>query len=298
MSFDVERAHCIRGCRGVTVTDSLPDREFAFSSADFEQVRSLLYRRVGISLSDAKESLVYGRLSRRLRELGLRSFREYLDYLQHNEDEWQSFTNALTTNLTAFFRENHHFDILAEHLQRVRSRPVRIWCAAASTGEEPYSIAITAAEAFGSRTPPVSIMASDVDTGVLEIAQRGVYPVARLDKIPVALKRRWFQRGKGRNEGKARVVSDLQRLLQFRQINLLDRDWRFEQQFDVIFCRNVMIYFDKPTQQKILERMLRVLKPGGLYFAGHSESFSQPGHSMRPIGRTVYQVGTASGEVA
>lgn len=280
------------------MTDSSPDREFAFSSADFEQVRTLLYLRVGISLNDGKESLVYGRLSRRLRELGLRSFREYLAYLQQNEDEWQAFTNALTTNLTAFFRESHHFDILAEHLLRVRDRPIKIWCAAASTGEEPYSIAITAAETFGLRAPPVSIVASDVDTGVLEIAKQGVYPLNRLDKIPYDIKRRWFQRGKGRNEGKARVSPDLQGLLKFRQINLLDSDWKFDQQFDVIFCRNVMIYFDKPTQNKILERMLRVLKPGGLYFAGHSESFSQPGNNMRPVGRTVYQVGKLSNEVA
>ncbi|MDB6060498.1 MAG: chemotaxis protein CheR [Verrucomicrobiaceae bacterium] len=279
------------------MSDFNPDREFLFSKADFDEVRSLLRRRVGIAFNDSKKTLVYSRLSRRLRALGLASFRDYLNYLRHHDEEWQPFTNALTTNLTAFFREQHHFDILSEYLLQCTERPIRIWCAASSTGEEPYSLAITAAEAFGTPHPPVEIIASDVDTRVLEIARHGLYEVQRIDEIPLPIKRRWFMRGKFTNEGLARISPNMQALIDFRHINLFDSDWGFGQPFDVIFCRNVMIYFDKPTQLQLIARMVQALKPGGLYFAGHSESF-QLGDSLRPLGRTVYRAGTASDRAA
>ena len=273
------------------------ERQFSFTTADFEQVRQLLYAHCGIALNDGKESLVYSRLARRLRILDIDSFGEYLAYLKSHAEEMQAFTNALTTNLTAFFRESHHFDILAEFLSKRASqyssrRPLRIWSAAASTGEEPYSIAITVADTLGDRAwRDTKILASDVDTGVLETARDGIYPLSRLEQMPIDIKRRWFQRGKGSKNGFAKVRPELQSLLEFRQINLLGSDWNIRERFDVIFCRNVMIYFDKPTQRRLIERMLDVLHPDGLFFAGHSESFFHLGDLIAPVGRTVYRHG-------
>lgn len=267
-------------------------REFHYTRDDFERVRKLVYQRAGISLSDSKDQMVYSRLARRLRSLNLGSFAAYFDYLQQDEEEWQQFVNALTTNLTAFFREEHHFDSLAKHLRQHAGerRRMRIWCSASSTGEEPYSIAITAMEAFGSLTPPVDIMASDIDTGVLATAAEGIYPINRIDQLSAERKKRFFLRGKGAQAGKVRVRDELRAMIEFRQINLLDNQWDLAPGLDVIFCRNVMIYFDKPTQQKLLGRMVHLLRPDGLFFAGHSESFTQAGHLVQLIGRTVYRV--------
>ena len=267
-------------------------REFHYTRDDFERVRKLVYQRAGISLSDSKDQMVYSRLARRLRSLNLGSFAAYFDYLQQDEEEWQQFVNALTTNLTAFFREEHHFDSLAKHLRQHAGerRRMRIWCSASSTGEEPYSIAITAMEAFGSLTPPVDIMASDIDTGVLATAAEGIYPLHRIDQLSAERKKRFFLRGKGAQAGKVRVRDELRAMIEFRQINLLDNQWDLAPGLDVIFCRNVMIYFDKPTQQKLLGRMVHLLRPDGLFFAGHSESFTQAGHLVQLIGRTVYRV--------
>lgn len=271
---------------------SAEDREFAYSTADFEQVRSLLYQRAGISLAASKESMVYSRLARRLRALRLTSFGQYFTYLQQHEDELEQFTNALTTNLTSFFREEHHFPMLAAHLQRLyreQRRPLRIWCTASSTGEEPYSLAMTAVEAFDSSKPPVTILASDIDTKVLAHAAAGIYELERLSGLHEPRKRRFFLRGRGSHEGQARVKDELRQLLQFRQINLLAPDWPVKGGLDAIFCRNVMIYFDRPTQLQLLERLMPLLQPQGLFFAGHSESFGHAGHLVKLIGRTVYR---------
>lgn len=268
------------------------EREFAYSAADFEQVRSLLYQRAGISLAPSKESMVYSRLARRLRALRLTSFGQYFAYLQQHADELEQFTNALTTNLTSFFREEHHFPMLAAHLQRLyreQRRPLRIWCTASSTGEEPYSLAMTAVEAFDSSRPPVSILASDIDTKVLAHAAAGIYELGRLNGLDEQRKRRFFLRGRGSQEGLARVKDELRQLLQFRQINLLAADWPVKGGLDAIFCRNVMIYFDRPTQLQLLERLMPLLQPQGLFFAGHSESFGHAGHLVKLIGRTVYR---------
>jgi chemotaxis protein methyltransferase CheR len=273
--------------------------EFAFSAADFARVRALIHARAGIALADSKRQMVYGRLGRRLRALGLDSFRDYLDRLEAgpaDHDEWQAFTNALTTNLTAFFRESHHFEILARFLAGRAGRGVqRIWCAAASTGEEPYSIAITACEALGGDAPQVELVCSDVDTQVLESAARGVYAMDRVQGVDAARLKRFFLRGTGPNEGRARVKPALRALASFRAINLLDRDYGLRGPFDAIFCRNVMIYFDKPTQRAILERFKPLLAPDGLLFAGHSESFFHCADLFAPCGRTVYRRADAPG---
>ncbi len=265
-------------------------REFNFLPADFERVRKLIYQHAGISLSPVKQDMVYSRLARRLRATGCRSFTEYLDMLEKNGgDEWERFVNSLTTNLTSFFREPHHFPIFAEHLQKLGARrPIRIWCSAASTGEEPYSIAMTVAETFGSNMSHVSIIASDLDTNVLETARKGVYPVERVEKLTPERLRRFFLRGTGTQDGYVAVRPELKALITFQRINLLDSSYALKGPLDVIFCRNVMIYFDKPTQYKILARFAPMLQPDGLMFAGHSESFMHAADLFRSLGKTVY----------
>lgn len=266
------------------------EREFEYSEADFEKIRKVIYHKAGISLSDSKKQLVYSRLARRLRALRLPDFSAYLAYLNENEQEQEEFINALTTNLTAFFRESHHFDILAHqvHKLKVQKRKLRIWCAASSTGEEPYSIAMILAEAYDSYEPPVEIIASDIDSNVLREASAGIYTAQRIDSLSLARKKRFFQKGKGDNSGKVRVVQELRKLIEFKKINLLDETWPLQPPFDIIFCRNVMIYFDKTTQLKLLERMTKLLRPDGLYIAGHSESFAQATHLVKLVGKTTY----------
>ena len=238
-------------------------RIFEFTPRDFARVRALIYKQAGISLGESKQEMVYSRLARRLRAKGMNTFEEYLDGLESGRDseEWVAFTNALTTNLTSFFREAHHFPILAEHI-RNRKASLSIWCSASSTGEEPYSIAMTVCEAFGSLTPPVSILATDIDTNVLETAANGVYPIERIDKMAQDRVKRFFQRGKGERSGLVRVRPELRQLITFKPLNLLAGSWPVSGAFDVIFCRNVMIYFDKPTQSQILARFRAVDEAG------------------------------------
>lgn len=270
-------------------------KEFDFTRRDFERVRALIHQRAGISLADSKQEMVYSRLARRLRATGIQSFTNYLDDLEAGrmDREWESFTNALTTNLTSFFREAHHFPLLLDHLVALRkkdTRPLTIWCSAASTGEEPYSIAMTACEAFNTLTPPVHIVATDIDTNVLSTASNGVYPMERLEKTTPERLRRFFLKGKGAHEGMARVRPELRNLVTFKQLNLLADGWPLEGQFDAIFCRNVMIYFDKPTQRKILGRFVPLMKPHALLFAGHSENFLYVSDALRLRGKTVYEL--------
>jgi chemotaxis protein methyltransferase CheR len=266
-------------------------KEFEFTARDFERVRSLIYKRAGIALAESKQEMVYSRLARRLRATGIDSFVSYLDQLEQGVDteEWEAFTNALTTNLTSFFREAHHFPILAEHLKKIKE-PIEIWCSAASTGEEPYSIAMTACEAFNTLTPPVRIIATDIDTNVLNTGANGVYSIDRLDKMAPERAKRFFLRGKGDREGMVRVRPELRQMVSFKQVNLLADNWGVSGQFDVIFCRNVMIYFDKPTQGKILDRFAPMMKPDGLLFAGHSENFLYVCDAFKLRGKTVYEL--------
>ncbi len=266
--------------------------EFGFSDRDFEQVRRMIYDHAGISLSPAKREMVYSRLSRRLRERGLENFQDYLALLESNDAaEWEAFTNSLTTNLTAFFREPHHFPLLAEHMQKhCNGRNGMLWCSAASTGEEPYSMAMTLVELYNTWTPPVRILATDLDTGVLAKAEAAVYADERIEKLSPERVKRFFLRGSGANAGYVRVRPELRNLVTFRQLNLLDAVWPMRGPFDAIFCRNVMIYFDKQTQLKVLEKFVPLLRADGVLFAGHSESFHNAGHLFRLRGKTVYEL--------
>jgi chemotaxis protein methyltransferase CheR len=269
-------------------------REFAYTPADFERVRRLIHARVGISLNESKHNMVYNRLVKRVRLLRHESFAEYLAVLDDaGHAEWQHFVNALTTNLSHFFREEYHFPVLADHAKALGRTPVRVWSAAASTGEEPYSIAIALCEAFGSLQPPVSVLATDIDTTVLNDAQKGVYALERVEQLSAERLKRFFLRGTGANEGYARVRPELAKLVEFRRLNLSDARWDFGEMrrglFDAVFCRNVMIYFDKPTQYQVLARISGVLAPDGLLFAGHSESFLHAADLFRSVGKTVYR---------
>jgi chemotaxis protein methyltransferase CheR len=268
------------------------DREFVFTTKDFEQVRQMIYDHAGISLNPSKQDMVYSRLARRLRATGINNFEDYLALLEsNNEAEWEAFVNSLTTNLTSFFREPHHFPLLAEHVLKQKGKhPISLWCSAASTGEEPYTIAMTMIDAFNSFTPPVTIVATDLDTNVLAKAEAGVYPLERVEKLSDAVVKRFFLRGTGAQAGFVRVRPELRAMITYRQVNLLDADWHIRGPLDAIFCRNVMIYFDKPTQLKILERFAPLLHPDGLLFAGHSESFHNAGHVFSLRGKTVYEL--------
>lgn len=262
--------------------------EFGYQRADFDIVRAKLKQLAGINLADSKDSMVYSRLSRRIRALNLQDFTSYLRYLDANSAEQEEFINALTTNLTSFFRERHHFEHLRNYI-RQNKRPLKIWCAASSTGEEPYSIAMTAVEAFGAFDIPVSITASDIDSKVLTTASAGVYKIEQLDGMQNDFKKRFFHRGKGSNNGNVRVVPELRKLLSFQKVNLMDSKWALPKDFDIVFCRNVMIYFDKTTQLQILEKILGHMDKSGLYYAGHSENFSHVSSLLKPLGQTVYQ---------
>jgi len=266
-------------------------REFQFSRQDFERIRKLIYERAGISLSEAKQDMVYSRLARRLRARGLQRFSDYLAVLAAGDQvEWEAFTNALTTNLTSFFREAHHFPILAEHALSRPGRRYDVWCCACSTGEEPYSIAMTLAEAFARPNPPVSILASDLDTQVLSKAAEGIYLLERIERLTPERVRRFFLRGTGAQAGQARVRAELRSSVTFQRINLLEQSWPVRGPFDAIFCRNVMIYFDKQTQAAILRRFAPLLRPDGLLFVGHSESLFHVSDVFRLRGKTVYQL--------
>jgi len=270
------------------------EREFEFTNQDFTRVRKLIYQHAGISLSEAKTDMVYSRIGRRLRAGGYGSFKQYLDRLESANDaqEWEEFTNALTTNLTSFFREEHHFPVLADHLKTLK-KPIRIWCSAASTGEEPYTLAMTACEAFGTLKPPVEIIATDIDTNVLNIAANGVYPEDRLKKLSDKRRKEFFLKGSGNNVGSVRVKKELRELITFKKLNLLEQNWHLTEPFDVIFCRNVMIYFDKPTQSTILKRFVPLMKPHALLFAGHSENFLYVSNDFQLLGKTVYALSGA-----
>lgn len=267
------------------------DKIFEFTPRDFGRIRALIYRQAGIALTESKQEMVYSRLARRLRAKGMTSFTAYLDALENGRDEteWEAFTNALTTNLTSFFREAHHFPLLAEHMRKMKE-PMVVWCSASSTGEEPYSIAMTLCETFGTLTPPVNIIATDIDTNVLEIAASGVYGMDRLEKMSPDRLKRFFLKGKGDQAGMARVRPELRQMVTFKQLNLLADSWPISGPFDVIFCRNVMIYFDKPTQGKILSRFAPLMKPQGLLFAGHSENFLYATDAFKLRGKTVYEL--------
>lgn len=271
-------------------------KEFELSDREFDWIRSEVKARTGIALSEQKRDLVYNRLVARLRTHGLADFRDYRRMLEEGEpEEFIEFTNALTTNVTAFFRESHHFDFLREHvlpeLKRLHraDRRIRIWSAGCSSGEEPYTLAMTVAEAFtDSEGYDVKILATDLDTNVLAHAEAGVYNEQRVSGIDPRRLSRWFLKGKGDNAGQFRAREELRSLISFKQLNLME-EWPMRGPFDLIFCRNVIIYFDKATQRKIIDRFGDLLTTGGHLMLGHSESLASDRHRFASLGRTMHR---------
>ena len=272
--------------------------EFEFADQDFQRIRRIINEIAGISLAEGKRELVYSRLSRRLRQLGLRRFDEYCRLLEtggEDNPELGEFVNALTTNLTSFFREPHHFDFLGKELlptlMRERSlsnRRIRIWSAGCSTGEEPYSIAMVVRETLPAVGWDVKILATDLDSNVLATADRGVYDANRVKDLSEVRLRRWFQRGRDTQSGQVRVAPELRDLIVFRRLNLM-LDWPMSGPFDAVFCRNVVIYFDKPTQRVLFERFADLLAERGHLFVGHSESLFKVTDRFVPLGKTIYR---------
>ncbi|WBU50439.1 methyltransferase domain-containing protein [Kosakonia pseudosacchari] len=275
-----------------SITPHAQPAPIVLTESELEKISKLIYQRAGIVLTAQKRDMVYNRLTRRLRELNLKSFEDYTDRLVANPgcDEWQVFINALTTNLTSFFREAYHFPTLARHAQS-RNGMYNVWCAAASTGEEPWSIAMTLEETLGRSITGPRVLATDIDTDVLEKASLGVYRLSDIDNLTEQQKRTWFLRGTGEHQNRVKIKSELRSTVQFRQLNLIDAQWDIPAPFDAIFCRNVMIYFDQNTQEKLLQRFAKMLKPGGLLFVGHSEHFQNLTSPFRLLGQSVYRLG-------
>jgi chemotaxis protein methyltransferase CheR len=270
------------------------DREFAFSDADFRSLARLAYEYAGIALADSKRNLVYTRLSRRLRALGLASFRDYRNHLASTESELEQFINAISTNLTRFFREGHHFDHFRAHIAapfstampRSAGSRLRVWSAGCSTGEEAYTIAIVLAHQIRDIAQhDVRILATDIDTAVLAKGMGGEYALSGIGDIPTTYREYFRASGNG---GDVVMDGSVRSLIRFGRLNLME-SWPFRGKFDAIFCRNVMIYFDNPTKAQIVDRFTQQLQPGGFLYIGHSESLMGSHPGLRLVGRTVYR---------
>ncbi len=272
------------------------EREFSFTARDFNDIRELVSHNTGIVLSDAKQDMVYSRLAKRLRKLGLKSFKDYCELIKSsNNEEIGHFVNAVTTNLTSFFRENHHFEYLTNTLipellsNQAGQKQLRIWSSGCSTGEEPYSIAMALKEALASHPEyDVKLLATDLDTNVLDTACHGIYSEDRVNGISNQRLKRWFLKGKNNSADKVKISSELQDMITFRQLNLM-AEWPMRGLFDIIFCRNVVIYFDKPTQRLLFDRYADILVPGGYLFIGHSETLYNVTDRFELIGNTIYR---------
>jgi len=261
--------------------DGMVEGEFLFTGEDFRQIAQILHSYAGIALAEGKAALVYSRLAKRLRVLGLRSFREYCALVENVQqvDERQAMMAALTTNVTRFFREPHHFDHLRDQVmpklaeRAKRGGRVRLWSAACSNGQEPYSMAITVLAALPEAADlDVKILATDIDPNMVAEGRAGIYREDALTPVPLDLRRRWFKKV---SEGSWEVADGLRDLVAFRELNLIG-DWPMKGSFDVIFCRNVVIYFDEPTQERIWSRFAPLLEPGGTLYIGHSERVNGP----------------------
>jgi chemotaxis protein methyltransferase CheR len=271
---------------------------FELKNSDFEKISRLVYEQCGIFLHEGKKELVKARLSKRLRAGNYRSFSDYYRYVTTEEgtDELISMIDSISTNLTSFFREESHFIRLRRIIEAYLDKggilgnknKFKIWSAGCSTGEEAYTLAITALEAAGARPFDVSILATDISTKVLKIADAGIYAQDRVKSIAIPILKKYFQVGTGRSEGQVRVKPELRKLIEFRRFNLMDR-FGTSQEFDVIFCRNVMIYFDKKTQNDLVNKFHESLKSGGYFFVGHSESLTGLKHSFKYVEPSVYQ---------
>lgn len=272
-------------------------KEFLFTDKDFSYLSKLAGELAGISMPSGKRELIYGRLVKRLRVLGLKNFEQYCAYLDDNNgDERTHFINSITTNVTSFFRENHHFEFLADTLlpelirkKSTDSKPrLRIWSAGCSSGKEPYSIAMVLRECIPDIDSwDAKILATDLDSNILEVAKTGVYPIEHLNEIALGRRKRWFQMGRGVNEKSIKVTDDIKQMVTYKKLNLTE-SWPMKGKFDIIFCRNVTIYFDRDTRIKLLDRFAEHLNDGGCLFVGHSETLFGLTQRFNTVGRTIH----------
>lgn len=274
------------------------EKEFVFTDKDFSYISQVVGERFGIDLPETKRELIYGRLARRLRKLGLKSFKEYCDRLERgDEEEFTNFINAITTNVTSFFREKHHFEFLESELlpeliikQKHMIRPrLRIWSAGCSSGREPYTIAMVLKESIQNLHHwDVKILATDLDSNILEIARKGVFSIDHINEIPHKSQQKWLKVGYGSNQGAFKICDEVMQMISYRQLNLLSR-WPMQGLFDFIFCRNVTIYFDSENRINVINRFADQLVEGGHLFVGHSESLFGLTHRFQTVGRTIHK---------
>lgn len=267
-------------------------REFPMSDENFATVSKLAHDFTGIVLGSHKRDMVYGRLARRIRALGLNNFDQYCDLISEpGTRELSNFINAITTNLTSFFRERHHFDYLREvalpDIRARNARRLRVWSAGCSTGEEPYSLSLVLNEEMDTRRWDCKILATDLDSNVLQHGARGIYDLHRIETLDAHQKKRWFMRDPNDSQV-VRVKPELQSLIRFKRLNLLE-NWPMKGPFDVIFCRNVVIYFNKDTQRRLFDKFADMLCDKGYLFIGHSESLHRVSDRFKPLGHTIYQ---------
>lgn len=268
--------------------------DYPITKPEYDRIRTLLYEESGISLGESKQSLVISRLSKRLRELQLDTFRDYYEFVTQDDsgEEFTRMLDLLSTNKTDFFREPTHFDYLRGQIlpSLERDKRIRIWSSACSTGEEPYTIAITLHESV--KNPALwdfSILASDISTRVLAHAAQGLYGEDRVQTVPPDVTRRHFLKGRGESAGLIKVKPHLSKAIKFLRLNLMSDHFPIKQPLDLIFCRNVMIYFDRQTQERLITKFFRYLKPGGHLFIGHSESLQWLKHDFITIAPTIYR---------
>lgn len=265
---------------------------------EYEVIRRMVYEQTGINLTPHKKIMVQSRLMKRLKQLGCRDFQDYLKQTKKDANEKAMMFNLITTNVTHFFREQHHFDFLCQYLpqylsQHKNKKLVKLWSAGCSTGQEPYSLAITLADFFRKQPGDFQILASDINTEVLRKAQQGIYLSEEVADIDYQLLKAHFKLGQGANRGLFKVKDQLQKKICFKQINLIDhhRNLTEEERFDFIFCRNVFIYFDQETKKGVLRRFYNQLNPGGCLFLGHSESLNPidpTNGTWKSLAHTVY----------
>jgi len=276
----------------LVVESAVKHREFEYKKEDFRRIVKIIYKVSGISLSARKEDMVYSRLARRLRANSINRFSEYLNFVSKDNDEQKAFVNALTTNLTHFFREEHHFDYLSDvyfpELFAKSSKRIRFWSAGCSTGEEPYTLSMIW-EHLTNKPSDIDfkILATDLDSNVIDSGKTGIYSVDKL--VPVADEYlKWFKRTKGCTVNQKQVDPKLKEPIAFKQLNLM-QDWPIKGPFQLIICRNVLIYFDKPTQKKLIKRYYDLLEPGGCLILGHSESLGDNRNLFEAKGKTIFR---------
>lgn len=266
----------------------LSDKEFPFTLKHFEELQVLSREHAGIHVTEDKMEMYYARLAKQIRAKGFTTFDQYIELIKKDEQAFLDYINSITTNVTSFGREGHHFEMLQKMVQASNKKVFRIWSAACSTGQEPYTIATALYDICQRKRMRLMITASDIDSNVLATAKAGIYDAKMLDQFGDKGIKRHFQRGTNGNEGKCRVKSHLKQLIEFRKINLIE-SWPFQDKFDVIFCRNVMIYFDNEIKRKIVGKFAQNLNPKGVLLIGHSESLNKVSDAFDNIGRTAYQ---------